>query len=167
VTTVLDKNGGAPALGALEDDEKPALMRLISPDRPLGNLPPGIIRSLPLGGENAGNLDYALQNGSAVFIWAEHRLKSVDRNRQHLHCYHTNTFLSLLHARHLVAFLSQASSSDEKTPALIELVRAALFQLGEQLDKGESGYRNICLLAYLQRDNVQKILEKARTAFSR
>jgi hypothetical protein len=106
-----------------------------------------------------------LQKGSAVFIWADHRLKSVDRNRQRLHCYHHNTLLSLLHAWQLTAFLNLAASSKDKTPALGELASAALLQIDQQLAK-EDGYRNVCLLSYLQRDNVQKTLARTRKAFS-
>jgi hypothetical protein len=166
VTTVLDKYNGAPAIGALETDEESALATLISPNQPLTDgIPQGIIRGLPLGGKDAGNLDYVLQNGFATFIWAEHKLKSINRNRQQLHCYHHNTFLSLLHARQLTAFLSLASNSKEKTPALSGLVQAAIAQIDEQLNEGDAGYRSVSLVSYLERENVQKTLAKARKVF--
>jgi len=142
VTTVLDKYNGAPALGALEPEEKSALAALISDEPPEGSFPAEIVHGLSQGGVNQGNIDYALQKGSAVFIWAYHRLKSVDRNRQRLHCYHNNTFLSLVHAWKLVAFLNLAATSKDRPPALEELASAALFQIDQQLSK-EDGYRNV------------------------
>lgn len=149
VTTVLDKYNGAPSLGALSPDEKAALATLISDQTPAGGFPPEVVHGLRQGGKNKGILDYALQKGYAVFIWADHRLKSVGRNHQHLRCYHNNTFLSLLHAWQLTAFLDQASDSEERSEALDELVKAAMKQINRQLVK-KGGYRNICLLSYLQ-----------------
>jgi hypothetical protein len=162
ITTVLDKSGGGPSLLALEKEETAALTALVAPDHSgKDHLPSDAIQYLPQGQKGT---DFVLQKGTSVFLWADHLLKSQGQNRQRLYCYHHNTLLSLIHAWQLTAFLSQASRSKDRTSALEDLVSAAVEQIDQQLAKGD-GYRNLPLLSYLQRDNVQNILKKARTVF--
>lgn len=155
VTTVLDKFGGAPALQALSPEHEDALRRLTSPTdggsiKPLNDLR----RDLPLGKGGAGNLDYALQDGMGVFLWVDHLLKSDDRNRR-LACYHNNTFLALLHAWQIVTFLGEATAVRNPSSALAELVAAAVKMIKQPAAPTPRFYRNVCLVSYLQRPEVQ------------
>ena len=164
VTTVLDKFGGAPALQALAKEDEAALRRLVSPFGESSSKPMNDLKlDLPKGKEGAGNRDYALQDGHGVFIWADHLLKSDDRNRR-LRCYHNNTFLSLLHAWQLSFFLHQAAGVKKKTDALAELVEKAVDQIEQPLTVKDFYYRNRCLISFLRRQDVQTAAQKAGAA---
>lgn len=161
VITVLDKYGGVPDRDP-GTSEGQALRQLVQPfgspaQKPWNELASG----LPLGGEDAVHRNYALQDGSSVFLWADHKLKSVGANRRHLRCYHNNTFLSLLQAWQLVRFLAAASKVDPRSPALEDLVKKAGDQIDGQMDTKEL-YRGVCLVSFLERKDVQTIIQKAR-----
>ena len=165
VITVLDKFGGVPTLNGLSKEHEAALRRLVQPfgdgsAKPLNDLK----RGLPKGGEGAGNRDYALQEDYSVFIWADHLLKSDDRNRR-LRCYHNNTFLALLQAWQLTFFLQKAVDVKAKTNPLNELVKQAIAHVERPLTAKNLYYRNRCLISFLQRPEVQSAANDAGTAF--
>lgn len=164
VTTVLDKYGGTPALKALSTDQEVALRRLVCPDGHASTKQwKQLALSLPMG-TAPGNLDYVLRDGSAFFIWADHRLRSGRKNRTRLRCYHNNTVFSLLQARQLIAFLRQALGAPEKTEALAAMAVATIRQIEAHRTPGFA-YRNRCLLSFLEGDFVEGTVTEARREF--
>jgi hypothetical protein len=165
VITVLDKYGGAPAIGALEESQGQALRQLVKPgDSPSQKPWKDLVLGLPLGGLGSGNFDYVLQDGFGHFIWADHKLKPEGTNHQDLRCYHNNTFRSLIHGWHLVQFLDQASRPKNKAPIVAELVAAASDQIDRQLTT-KSLYRNVSQLAFYKRPDIEAVIRKARGVY--
>jgi hypothetical protein len=124
VTTVLAKKGGTLKPGGLGNAQQKVLLRIVKPDGP------------PLTGkiqdylhELDPNVKYVVMDNYGRFIWMEDLLNPVDRNYQHLRCYHNNTFNSLVQARHLFQLLTQAAMLKALPPPVAELTDKAVAAL--------------------------------------
>ncbi len=152
VTTVLAKHDGSPSVAAIGDDEAP--MRVIL--QPASGVSPRTrFEELVYQFEPNNPLKFMLWTKHARFIWMEDKLNADGRNRQHLHCYHNNTFRLAVHARHLLSALNEAVRQRVKTVPLIELVRVVVDFLEQP------NFRNASLVAFLEEPGISKSLERA------
>jgi hypothetical protein len=125
VTTVFAKNGGTLKSGGLGDAQQKVLLRIVKPDGP------------PLAGKvqdyvhdvDPPKVKYVVMHNYGRFIWMEDLLNPVDRNYQHLRCYHNNSFNSLVQARHLYQLLTQSAGLKALPAPVSELTDKAVAAL--------------------------------------
>jgi len=153
VTTVMAKYGGSPALGALSFEEETQMLRLVRPAGPLSGRPfKEHVFKFPLERE----LEYVVFDDHGRFNWMEHLLIPKGRNHEHLHCYHTNSFFSLLQADHFIALLDAAGNQRSLSKGLYEVVQTARNCLESP------SFKNASLRAFLARPDVKQSLQSAQ-----
>jgi hypothetical protein len=151
VTTVLGKHTGSLSLGAMTDPaESQALKRILRSD---DTTPPQKLGIALKKGESPQR-DFVLHDGYSWFLWADYRLKPVERNAQKLRCYHNNTVRSLINVWLLQTFLTQAMKIKPWSAALNDLVDRVLQWLAAP------PYKNFSMISFLERKDFQA----ARTA---
>lgn len=156
VTTILARYGAKLTLGGLNSQGIQTLLRIVKPEGPApsGKLMDYVHRLQPNKEEK-----YVVMNNYGRFVYLDDRLKPVERNYQHLRCYHNNTFNSLLHARHLYQLLSQAVKLNSLPVSLGELADKANAYLVSPSDY----YENASLREFLLDPavaEVKKMMEK-------
>jgi hypothetical protein len=153
VTTILEKHGGSLTLNGLSASEATALLRIVKPEGPppAGKLTDHVRRVQPIDEEK-----YVLMNDFGRFVWLEDRLNPIDRNYQHLRCYHNNTFNSLLHARHLYQLLTRVVNLKTLPASLGELTDKA----GANLASPSDYYENASLRQFLLDESVTEVRKK-------
>lgn len=153
VTTVLEKHGGSLALGALSNDEKKKLRRMVRPEGAGSSQPfKELVFQLPWKDE----LNYLIIDQLGRFIWLEDLLSPGpgDRNPKFLDCYHYNSFRVLVQAWHFLGLLTESAALGLKErAALKELVKGARTNLEQPK------FRNASIKGFLKLDEVKKILE--------
>lgn len=153
VTTVLAKHDGSYSVAAPQNEA--VLGRIIQPQGGLSHkdFSDAVYRFVQ---NNDDPLEYMLLKDSSRFIWMEHLLEPVERNRQLLRCYHQNTFRLLVHSRHLLALMQEAVKQKQKTVPLIELVTSAVrfFE--------DATFNNACFFLFQKSPAVLKILPIAK-----
>jgi hypothetical protein len=151
MTTVLSKFNGSPSLGALQQKDIDCLKQLVTPrgrpsDKPLSEHVWYITRE-----HTPKETNYLIFDNMARFTWSEELLQPVERNHQHLNCYHNNNFFSLMQAWHFEGLL-RAANGLKSTPALDELVKTARVRLSSPKRK------NASLLVFTHGEAVKEIL---------
>ena len=174
MTTILEKNSGSPSLDGIGPAEEQQLHSLVSP---LGPRPNGLPAEMVFryAKSKRPNLNYLLSDQMGRFIWKEDYLDPTGTNQMKLECYHHNSFRSLIQAWHfygLVAYSSddgllqqwcKSKAQSAKTgtaqyqdDALESLLTTAFRRLDN------FPYRNACLRAFLDRDEVKKQIAASR-----
>jgi len=152
VTTVMAKHGGSPAVGPLSFEDQTHMLRLVRPAGPLSGQP---FEKHVFQWPNAKGLKYVLFDDAGRFNWLEHRLVPEGRNRQALHCYHNNSFQTLVQADHFLALLNVAGKQKVLTDKLFDVVQTARTYLKTPT------FKNASLRAFLSRADVQEALAQA------
>jgi hypothetical protein len=152
VTTVIAKHGGSPALGALNFEEETQLLRLV---RPAGPLSGRAFKEHVFQFPPADEFEYVLFDDVSRFNWMEHLLIPKERNRQLLHCYHKNSFMSLIQADTFLALLEAAGKQKSLSERLYDLTESARNYLESP------NFHNASLRAFLGRPDVRKSLKQA------
>jgi hypothetical protein len=149
VTTVMAKHGGSPALGAFGPAEEKEMLRLVCPVGPLPGRPfkEHVFRFPP-----ANDIEYVVFDDLTRFNWMEHLLIPKERNHHLLHCYHNNSFLSLIQADHFLALLGVAGKQKSLSEALSDLTQTARDYLTSP------SFSNASLRAFLERPAAKKSL---------
>lgn len=150
VTTVMAKHGGSPALGGLSFEEETQLLRFIRPDGPLSGRPfkEHVFQFPP-----ADDFEFVLFDDVTRFNWMEHLLVPEKRNHQLLHCYHNNSFMSMIQADHFLALLDLVSQQKTLSAQLFDVLQHAKQPLKSP------GFRNASLRAFLTRSDVVEVLK--------
>jgi hypothetical protein len=145
VTTVMAKNGGTLKPEGLSNDQQKVLLRIVKPEGPplAGKIQDYIYDLDP-------NVKYLVMDNYGRFIWMEDRLNPMDRNYEHLRCYHNNTFNSLVHARHLFQVLTQAARLKVLPAPVSDLTDKAV----AALDSASLYYENASLREFLSAPEV-------------
>jgi hypothetical protein len=151
VVTVMAKNGGSPALGALSKEDETLLKRIVRPagvqsNHPLANM---VYRFDPSG------LEYMVIDDFGRFTWMEHLLIPEDRNHAHLGCYHHNSFIALMQAWQLMGLADAGGAIKAKSAPLEELLGTAVDRLSNPR------FLNASLHGFLDLDLVKKAVAKA------
>lgn len=158
VTTILAKYGGSLTLNGMDAKNVQALLRVVKPE---GSLPAGKLMDYVHRLQPSDQEKYVVMNNYGRFVWLEDRLAPVDRNYQHLRCYHNNTFNSLLHGRHLYQLLVQAVNLNRLPVSLAQLANTA----NDNLVSPSNYYENASLRAFLVDPSVAEVrnnMEKFR-----
>jgi len=153
VTTVLAKHNGSYSVAVPQNEA--VLGRMIQPEGGLSHksFTVAVYRFVQ---QNNDPLEYMLLKDYSRFIWMEHLLAPVERNRHLLRCYHQNTFRLLVHSRHLLALMQEAVNEKQKTVPLIELVTSAI-HFFEQ-----ATFNNACFFKFQKAPDVLKIIPVAK-----
>ena len=152
VTTVMAKHGVSPAIGALDFEEQTQMLRLVRPASTLSGRP---FEEHVFQWPKAKGLKYVLFDDVGRFNWLEHLLFPEGRNRQLLHCYHNNSFLTLLQADHFVALLDAAGKEKLLSEKLFDVTQTAKSYLESPT------FRNASLRAFLGRSDVKESITRA------
>jgi hypothetical protein len=156
-TTVLAKHGGSPAVGGMSAADEGNILRLVRPTGlPIKGLEHHVYRM-----STSDPLEYLIFDDYGRFIWLEHLLLPHERNREHLQCYHANTFRSFMQAWHAHGLLHEALRVKERKEEISQLMAAALTWLDEP------NYRNASLREYVQMPKVASVLKQATSSASR
>jgi len=166
VTTIMEKYGSRLALNGLDTKGIQTLLRVVKPEGalPSANLgqfvKPGKYLQ-PLAGDDEEK--YVVMKDYGRFLYLEDRLQPVERNYQHLRCYHNNTFNSLLHARHLYQLLAQAAKLKSLLGPLYELTSKANDYLVTPTDY----YENASLRGFLLDPSVATVKTKIEKLYGK
>jgi hypothetical protein len=152
VTTVMAKHGGSPSLGALSFEEQTQMLRLV---RPAGALSGRPFNEHAFQFPPRTGIEYVLFDDIGRFNWLEHLLIPEGRNRQLLHCYHTNSFLTLIQADHFMALLDAAGKQKVLSEKLFDVTQVAKDYLKSPT------FKNASLRAFLSRSDVKESLTSA------
>lgn len=142
VTTVRAKHSGTLSIDGLNKDQEGQLLRIVKPDGPPLQ---GAAKDYAYRLEPNSSLKYVVIDDYSRFTWMDDLLQPVDRNYQHLCCYHNNTFYSLVQARHLYQLLTQAARLKTLSNPLAELTDTA----HANLSSPSYYYENASLRAFL------------------
>jgi hypothetical protein len=153
VTTVRAKHGGILSIDGLNKDQEGQLLRIVKPDGPPLQ---GAAKDYAYRFERNSSLKYMVIDNYGRFTWMDDLLQPVDRNYQHLCCYHNNTFFSLVQARHLYQLLTQAARLKTLSNPLAELTDMA----DENLSSPSYYYENASLRAFLRATAVADARKK-------
>lgn len=154
VVTVLAKHGGSPSAGALSEEDRERMGRIVQPTGA-----PKRLKDERIYRFDGSTLDYLVIDDYGRFLWLERLLAPVGKNRQKLQCYHKNTFRSLVHGLHLQALLDEAVLERKVSDTLRDLAEAALGQLEAPR------YRNATLVALGQSSRLKSTMEIASSRF--
>jgi hypothetical protein len=147
VTTVLAKHGGAPALGALSQQDQKILKRMV---RPAG---PETLQPFEKLVFKRNELNYVVYDQMGRFIWLDQLLSPEGRNHQNLECHHNNSFRALVQAWQLEGLLSASAGLRLKQPAALQGLVAAARRHLEQ-----PRFKNATLRTFLESNDVHRAL---------
>jgi hypothetical protein len=153
VTTVLGKHGGSPSLGALKPAVQEEILRIVKPEGPA---PKGQLLDYVYRRSEEDLLEYLVMSDHKRFIWLEHLLVPIERNRDHLLCYHNNTFHSLMQFRQLLDLLVMAGKQKSISDPLGELVQTAIRNLESP------NYANASVKEFLKNPAVAGAINKLK-----
>src|ERR1044072_3251832 len=108
VTTVLSKYHGSVTADCFKEPSS-SLLRIVEPVGPPPNNPEEYY------GTKRNELEYVLARDDMRFIW-HNGLLELTKEKHRIRCYHNNSFLSLVQARHLVNFLDRKKEKTQKNP---------------------------------------------------
>jgi hypothetical protein len=152
VTTVIAKNGGSPAFKSLQPPDSDDLLRIVKPEGPP---PKKGFQSYVHYLSATDQLEVVIMDELSRFIWLEHLLKPVGRNRVWVSCYHANSVRTLVHALQMHRLIQRAGKKKiDLSAPLLELLETAHTQLTSP------GYRNVSLRAFLETDDVKASIKK-------
>lgn len=152
VTTVLAKRRATYSLDGMSPDNQKLILQIIKPEGPS---PKGAVKEYALLRKSGQPTEYVVTSDYNSFIWMENLLDPVDRNHEHLRCYHNNTFHSMIQARHQYELLL-AAGEVLSSPGT-DLIKMAIEELkAPTQDKGISSdnYCNLNLVKFLESSKV-------------
>jgi len=159
VTTVLAKRRATYSLDGVSDGDEKLILQIVKPEGPS---PKGTLKDYALPRKSGQPTEYVVTNDHNSFIWMENLLDPVDRNHQHLRCYHNNTFHSMIQARHLYELLLRADEVHSSSGT--DLIKIAIEDLKApaRADNriSSDNYCNLNLVKFLE----SPLVVNARTA---
>jgi hypothetical protein len=150
--TVLSKNGSSYSYKSLNGAQQDQLKSLVTPKGPLSKRP--LAERIYSASERRPEVNYLVSNNLARFLWMEDMLAPVGRQRQNLHCYHNNNFISLAQAWHLEGLLSATVSVKNPPAVLTDIIDSAIERLTYPKRK------NASLREFLNSDAVKQALAR-------
>lgn len=173
ITTVLEKNSGAPGVGGMGPPEEGQLQSLVRPQGPASDKLAAQIFQYKK--SKRPDLNYLLSDQMGRFLWKEDYLDPSGPNQMRLECYHHNSLRSLLQAWHFYGLVtyssddglmqqwskSKAGSAKPGKPCPLDDDLESLLKLAFRRLRNFP-YHNACLQAFFDRDEVKQEIAASR-----